>query len=154
MKSRRRTRTRVVALVLLVAAALAAGPLAGCSALEEPAESTSPPTDAFMSPAPGGGLESISWSEAVDSVGQRLRVEGVVAGIKRGEGATELSLGLPAPAAQRFVVIVPDKVAERFDAPLGDLFEGMLVRATGTIVKIGDHTGVRIKRPSELKPAQ
>jgi hypothetical protein len=154
VSSQGKTCGRIVALGVLATLAMAAALFAGCSALEEPVESTSPPTDAAMSAAPGGAIETISWSEAVDSVGQRLRVEGVVAGVKRGEAGTELSIGLPAPAPQRFVVIVPDKVAERFDAPLSDLFEGMLVRATGTIVKIGDHTGVRIERPSELKPAQ
>ncbi len=151
---RRICKQAAAALAVVAVVTMAAALLAGCSALDEPVESTSPPADAFMSAAPGGELESISWSEAVDSVGQRLRVEGVVAGVKRNDGATELSLGLPAPAPQRFVVIVADKVAERFDAPLGDLFEGMLVRATGTIVKVGDHTAVRIKRPSELKLAQ
>ncbi len=149
---RRRPAAALVALVVACAAVLLVV-LAGCSALEEPQGDTSPPTDARMSPIPGE-LETISWSEAVDSVGQRLRVEGVVAGVRRVEGATELSLGLPAPDPQRFVVIVPDKVAKRFDVPLGDLFQGMLVGAIGTIVKSGDHTAIRIKKPSELKPAQ
>jgi len=145
--------TFLAALLVAAVVAVVAVLLTGCSALDEPEEGTSPPTDARMSPVPGK-LETISWSEAADSVGQRLRVEGVVASVKRVEGATELSLGLPAPDPQRFVVIVPDKVARRFDAPLGDMFQGMLVRATGTIVKSGDHTAVRIKKPSELKPAQ
>ena len=144
----------LVVLAATVSVAILLLLVAGCSALEEPDSTTSATADARMSPVPGGGLETISWSEAVDSVGQRLRVEGVVAGMKRVAGATELSLGLPAPDPQRFVVIVPDKVARRFEAPLGDLFEGMLVRATGTIVKRGDHTAVRITRPAELRPAR
>lgn len=147
-------RCLTVALVVFVTAASAAVllvSLTGCSALDEPEDYSSLAPDASMSP--GASLETISWSEAADSVGQRLRVEGVVAGVKRVEGATELSLGLPAPDSQRFVVIVPDKVGRRFDAPLGDLFKGMLVRATGTIVRSGDHTAVRIKRPVELRLA-
>jgi len=148
----RRTRKRLAAaLVSLLVAALGALALAGCSALDEP-EDAPPPADASMSP--GASLETISWSETADSVGQRLRVEGVVAGVKGVGGSTELSIGLPSPDPQRFVVIVPDKIAERFDAPLSDLFEGMLVRVTGTIVKSGDHTAVRIKRPQDLRLAQ
>ncbi|HQG54675.1 MAG TPA: hypothetical protein PLT83_04225 [Thermoleophilia bacterium] len=146
---------RSAPITMVIGALLAVAPvvvcLAGCSALEEPATPASPAADALMSPA--AGLETISWSEAVDSVGQRLRVEGVVAGFRRRGDAVELSLGLPAPEPQRFVVIVPGKVAERFTVPPQEL-EGRLVRVTGTIVKSGDHTAIRIKRPAELRLVQ
>ena len=136
-------------LALALALALAPFLLAGCASTEEPVPDYS---DALMSP--GAALETISWSEAVDSVGQRLRVEGPVASMRRGDGSTELSLGLPSPDPQRFVVVVPDKVAKRFGAPLADLFEGALVRVTGTIERIDGAPGVRVEKPGQLKAAR
>lgn len=154
MVSHTGVRGKLAAALAVLAAVAASVMLVACSALDEPEGAASPDPDAVMSAAPGGGTETISWSEAVDSVGQRLRVEGVVAGVKRVGDTTELSVGLPAPTAGRLVVVVPDKVAKRYDAPLRDLFDGMLVLATGTIAERGDHTVIRITRPGDLKPAQ
>lgn len=154
MGSHTGVRGKAATALVVLAAVAASVMLVACGALEEPEDAGSPDSDALMSAAPGGDIETISWSEAVDSVGQRLRVEGVVAGVKRVGDTTELSVGLPAPTAGRLVIVVPDKVAKRYDAPLRDLFDGMLVLATGTIAQRGDHTVIRITRPAELKPAQ
>ncbi len=143
-----------VALVAVVLGIVVLGALAGCSALDEPAEPTARPDDAVMSAGPGEGLDTISWGEAVDSIGQRLRVEGVVAGVKRRDGYTEVSIGLPPSDPERVAVIVPDKLATRFEAPLRDLFDGMLVRATGTIVESDGVVSVRIARPRDLRLVQ
>ncbi len=109
-------------------------------------------SDASMSP--GATLDTISWSEAVDSVGQRLRVEGPVASVRQKDGYSELSLGLPSPAPQRFVVIVPDKLKKRFDAPLSDLFGNALLDVTGKVERIDGAVGIRITAPTQLKSAQ
>ena len=61
-------------------------------------------------------------------------VEGPVVSVDDlGGGDVALNVGLDAPSAARFVVIVPASVARGLPAPPADLYEGRLVRVTGVV---------------------
>lgn len=138
----------LMAAVALLLGVMAAAGLAACASLDKPVPD---PSDASMSP--GATLDTIGWSEAADSVGQHVRVEGPVAKVTRVDGYTELSVGLTPPDPARFVIAVPRRLEGRFDGPLRDLFEGAMVRVTGTIERIDGATGMRITSPRQLKTA-
>jgi hypothetical protein len=144
MSARTKIRIACVATLVVAAAAVAACGGSGTS----PSASGTAATPVFETG------EVVSWSEASSRIGRNLTVEGPVlsAGPVEGDAAgTALNLGLDAPDAARFVVIVPGRLADDLPGDAADLYVDRLVRATGRIEEVDGVATITLRRPGDLR---
>jgi len=114
----------------------------------------SPTTPPIVSAPVSSVTDGISWSEAINHVGETMKVCGTVAGAhwantSKGKPSF-LNVGKPYPDPARFIVIIWGSNREKFSQPPEKYYNGKTICVTGLITQYNGMPEVEVKAPDQI----
>lgn len=113
--------------------------------------STTIPTTTIIT-APEGLIE---WSEALDHVGEKVTVEGPVAGTyfaRSSNGSpTFLNMGRDHPDPERFTAVIWGRNRDAFSSAPESTYQGETIRVTGKVSVYQGGAQIEVKSPAQIE---